>query len=158
MCLRAHGFQGSIIDELLTSTGARMREYRRISRIVEHWTLPTAAQVVDHVRRARIQLVQVGNFGVDFYSLVGDENIVPSWSGMPLPSAQANLDLAAEVIPQIQEAGANVTGTTTRYTKQVPQLVEAWLTPGPFELQSLVDKVRGSKVRLQTGGQPYLFI
>ena len=87
-----------------------MREHRRISRIVEHWTLPTAAQVVDHVRRARIQLVQVGNFGVDFYSLVGDENIVPSWSGMPLPSAQANLDLAAEVISQIQAAGANVTG------------------------------------------------
>jgi len=87
-----------------------MDDYRRISRIIEHWTLPTAAQVVDHVRRARIQLVQVGNFGVDFYSLVGDENIVPSWSGMPLRSAQANLDLAAEVIPQIQEAGASVTG------------------------------------------------
>lgn len=87
-----------------------MDEYRRISRMIEHWTLPTADQVVGHVRRARIQLVQVGNFGVDFYSLVGDENIEPSWSGMPLRSAKANLDLAAAVIPQIQEAGASVTG------------------------------------------------
>ena len=87
-----------------------MDAHRRISRIIEHWTLPAASQVVDHVRRARIQLVQVGNFGVDFYSLVGDENIEPSWSGMPLRSAKANLDLAAEVIPQIQEAGALVTG------------------------------------------------
>ena len=87
-----------------------MDEYRRISRIIEHWTLPAASQVVDHVRRARIQLVQIGNFGVDFYSLVGDENIEPSWSGMPLRGAKANLDLAAEVISQIKECGASVTG------------------------------------------------
>ena len=87
-----------------------MGTHRRISRIIEHWTLPAASQVVDHVRRARIQLVQVGNFGVDFYSLVDDEYIEPSWSGMPLRSAAANLDLAAEVISQIQEAGALVTG------------------------------------------------
>ena len=70
-----------------------MGAQRRISRIIEHWTLPAASQVVDHVRRARIQLVQVGNFGVDFYSLVGDENIEPSWSGMPLRRAKANLGL-----------------------------------------------------------------
>ena len=87
-----------------------MDEYRRIGRMIEHWTLPTASQVVDHVRRARIQLVQVGNFGADFYSLAGDEDIPPSWSGMPLPSARANLDMAAEVLPRIREAGASVTG------------------------------------------------
>ena len=61
-----------------------MDEYRRISRIIEHWSLAEASQVVDHVRRARIQLVQVGNFGVDFYSLADDDDIEPSWSGMPL--------------------------------------------------------------------------
>ena len=87
-----------------------MDEYRRIGRMIEHWTLPTASQVVDHVRRARIQLVQVGNFGADFYSLAGDENVPPSWSGMPLASARANLDMAGEVIPRIREAGAGVTG------------------------------------------------
>ncbi len=32
-----------------------MNEPRRISRIIEHWTLPEASQVVPHVRRARIQ-------------------------------------------------------------------------------------------------------
>ena len=84
--------------------------HRRISRIIEHWTLPQASQVLDHVRRARIELAQVGNFGADFYSLAGDESVAPSWSGMPLGSVKANLDLAAEVIPQIQEAGALVTG------------------------------------------------
>ena len=47
----------------------------RISRIIEHWTLPEAYQVVDHVRRARIQLVQAGNFGMEFYSLAGDGDI-----------------------------------------------------------------------------------
>ena len=87
-----------------------MAAYRRISRIIEHWILPDAPQVLDHVRRARIQLVQVGNFGVEFYSLAGDESVEPSWSGMPLGSVRANLDLAAEVISRIQEAGALVTG------------------------------------------------
>ena len=46
-----------------------MKKYRRISRIIEHWTLPNAEQILDQVRRAQIQLVQVGNFGADFYSL-----------------------------------------------------------------------------------------
>lgn len=82
----------------------------RMSRIIEHWTLPRADQVLDHVRRARIELVQVGNFGADFYSLAGDESVPASWSGMPLGSVKASLDLAAEVIPRIQEAGALVTG------------------------------------------------
>lgn len=87
-----------------------MTEPRRLSRIIEHWTLPRAAQVLDHVRRGRIELVQVGNFGADFYSLAGDESVPASWSGMPLGSVKASLDLAAEVIPRIQEAGARVTG------------------------------------------------
>lgn len=86
-----------------------MEQHHRIARIIEHWTLPTAAQVVDHVRRARIQLVQMGNFGVEFYSLTDDEEFTSS-SGMPLRGAKANLDLAAEVIPQVQEAGAKVVG------------------------------------------------
>ena len=87
-----------------------MHEPRRISRIIEHWTLPTADQVLDHVRRAQIQLVQVGNFGSDFYSLAEAADLPPSWAGMPLRGIRANLDLAAEVIPQIREAGASVVG------------------------------------------------
>ena len=87
-----------------------MAAYRRISRIIEHWILPDTPQVLDHVRRARIQLVQVGNFGVEFYSLAGDESVAPSWGGMPLGGVKDNLDLAAEVISRIHEAGALVTG------------------------------------------------
>ena len=87
-----------------------MQSQRRISRIIEHWTLPTADQVLDHVRRAQIQLVQVGNFGADFYSLAEDADLPPSWAGMPLRGIRANLDLAVEVIPQIREAGASVVG------------------------------------------------
>ncbi len=82
----------------------------RISRIIEHWTLPTADQILDHVRRAQIQIVQVGNFGLDFYSVAEDAEIARSWAGMPLHGIRANLALAAEVIPQIQAAGARVVG------------------------------------------------
>ena len=60
-----------------------MAAYRRISRTIEHWILPDSPQVLDHVRRARIQLVQVGNFGVEFYSLAGDESVEPSWGACP---------------------------------------------------------------------------
>jgi hypothetical protein len=87
-----------------------MDEYPRLSRIIEHWTLAAASEVVDHVRRARIQLVQMGNFGAEFYSLADDEGTQQSGSGMPLRGAKANLDLAAEVIPQVQQAGAKVSG------------------------------------------------
>lgn len=89
-----------------------MKKYRRISRIIEHWTLPNAEQILDQVRRAQIQLVQVGNFGADFYSLAeaAPESYPASWTGMPLRGIRANLERAAAIIPQIQEAGAAVVG------------------------------------------------
>ena len=87
-----------------------MTAHRRISRIIEHWTLPEASQVLDHVRRAQIQVVQVGNFGLDFYSLAEDRATARPWAGMPLFGIAPNLELAAEVIPQIQAAGAAVVG------------------------------------------------
>ncbi len=42
------------------------------NRIIEYWNLPTADLVLDHVRRGKVQVVQVGNFGVDFYGLADD--------------------------------------------------------------------------------------
>ena len=87
-----------------------MTDSGRISRIIEHWMLSTDPSVLDHVRRARIQVLQTGNFGVEFYSLVDDEEIVRFSAGMPLLGMKENLDLAAEVIPQLQEAGARVVG------------------------------------------------
>ena len=85
-----------------------MTDSSRISRIIEHWMLSDDPNVLDHVRRARIQVVQMGNFGVEFYSLVGDEEIVRFSAGMPLLGMKENLELAGEVIPRVQEAGARV--------------------------------------------------
>ena len=87
-----------------------MDEYRHISRIIEHWMLPKVDQVVDHVRRAQIQVVQVGHFGADFYSLAEDDKVQRWWVGMPLLGTKANLELAADVILQIHVAGAQVVG------------------------------------------------
>ncbi len=80
------------------------------NRLIEYWTLPTADQVVDHVRRGKVQVVQMGNFGPDFYGLAADASVERSWAGMPIVGIEANLQLAADVIPQIQEAGARVVG------------------------------------------------
>ena len=80
------------------------------NRIIEYWNLPTADLVLDHVRRGKVQVVQVGNFGVDFYGLADDPDVVRQWPGMPALGIEENLELAADLIPQIQEAGARVVG------------------------------------------------
>ncbi|MSS73134.1 MAG: hypothetical protein EXS64_16830 [Candidatus Latescibacteria bacterium] len=80
------------------------------NRIIEYWSLPGALEVVEHVRRAKVQVVQMGNFGPDFYSLAEDAGVARSWAGMPLVGLAANLELAADLIPKIQEAGARVVG------------------------------------------------
>ena len=45
------------------------------NRLIEYWTLPEPEQVLDHVRRGHVQVVQMGNFGPDFYSLADDSDV-----------------------------------------------------------------------------------
>ena len=80
------------------------------NRIIEYWTLPTPDAVLDHVRRGKVQVVQVGNFGVDFYGLADDPDVVRQFPGMPAVGIEENLELAADLVPQIQQAGARVVG------------------------------------------------
>ena len=81
------------------------------NRMVEYWTMPTDIEtVVEHVRRARIQVVLSGNFGPDFYSLADDDTVARSWPGMVLNGVSENLAHAAELIPRLKEAGARVVG------------------------------------------------
>lgn len=126
---------------------------RWFNRFIEYWTLPTADDVLDHVQRGSIQLVQVGNFGPDFYSMAADDGVARSWAGMPGFSIEENLELAAELIPQVQQAGAVVVGQLTMtmhfgdHHERVGLFGEPWdhmWTPGilgaaPFEaVDSLV--------------------
>ncbi|MDA0745202.1 MAG: hypothetical protein O2954_01710 [bacterium] len=80
------------------------------NRIIEYWSLPRASEVVEHVRRAKVQVVQMGNFGPDFYSLAEDAGVARSWVGMPLIGTVANLTQAADLVPQLQAEGARVVG------------------------------------------------
>ena len=59
---------------------------------------------------AKLQVVQVGTFGPMFYSLADDPEVNRHWVGMPLLGIRENLACAAELIPQLQEAGARVVG------------------------------------------------
>ncbi|MBT3342226.1 MAG: hypothetical protein HN712_17695 [Gemmatimonadetes bacterium] len=120
---------------------------RWFNRFIEYWTLPRPAAVLDHVRRGRVQLVQMGNFGPDFYSMATDDTVARSWAGMPGFGIQENLDLAADLIPQIQGAGAVVVGQLTMtmhfgdHQKRVGLFGEPWeqmwtpsvLGPAPFD-------------------------
>ena len=80
------------------------------NRLIEYWSLPAPDQVLDHVRRGRVQVVQMGNFGPDFYSLADDPDVERSWAGMPVVGIEENLERAAHLIPRVQAAGARVVG------------------------------------------------
>ena len=126
---------------------SRMAADRWFNRFIEYWTLPKAEAVLDHVRRADVQLVQCGNFGPDFYSMASNDTIARSWAGMPGFTVEENLEMAAELIPQIQAAGAVVVGQLTMtmhfgdHDKRIGLFGEPWehmwtpeiLGPAPFE-------------------------
>ena len=80
------------------------------NRMAEHWSIPERLDLVEHVRRAKLQVVQMGTFGPMFYSLADDPEVNRHWVGMPLVGIEENLACAAELIPQLQEAGARVVG------------------------------------------------
>ena len=87
-----------------------MAENFWFNRMAEHWSIPQRLDLVEHVRRAKLQIVQVGTFGPMFYSLADDPEVDRHWVGMPLVGIRENLACAAELIPQLQEAGARVVG------------------------------------------------
>lgn len=87
-----------------------MSEQFWFNRMAEHWSIPERLDLVEHVRRAQLQLVQVGTFGPMFYSLADDPEVNRHWVGMPLVGVRENLARAAELIPQLQAAGAHVVG------------------------------------------------
>ena len=87
-----------------------MAEKFWFNRMAEHWSIPERLDLVEHVKRAKLQVVQVGTFGPMFYSLVDDPEVNRHWVGMPLVGVRENLACAAELIPQLQEAGARVVG------------------------------------------------
>ena len=80
------------------------------NRMAEHWVVPQRLDLVEHVRRGRLQVVQTGTFGPQFYGLADDPEVDRQWVGMPLVGVSANLDYIAELIPRLQEAGARVVG------------------------------------------------
>ena len=87
-----------------------MAENFWFNRMVEHWSIPQRLDLVEHVKRAKLQVVQVGTFGPMFYSLADDPEVNRHWVGMPLVGVRENLACAAELIPQLQDAGARVVG------------------------------------------------
>ena len=80
------------------------------NRMVQHWVVPQRLDLPDQVRRGRIQLVQTGTLGPQFYGLAGDPTVDRNWAGMPLVGVRENLEMYSELVPRIQEAGAKVVG------------------------------------------------
>ncbi len=87
-----------------------MSENFWFNRMAEHWSIPQRLDLVEHVKRAKLQVVQVGTFGPMFYSLADDPEVNRHWVGMPFIGVEENLACAAALIPQLQEAGAKVVG------------------------------------------------
>ena len=79
------------------------------NRMVEHWSIPQRLDLVAHVRRARLQVVQIGTFGPMFYGLADDPAVERSWVGMPLVGVRENL-ACAYVWGRLQEGFTSASG------------------------------------------------
>lgn len=80
------------------------------NRMVEYWSMPLNLDLVDLVHRGRIQVVQTGTFGPQFYSLADDPDTERHWVGMPLVGVRENLAHIEQVIAGVQDAGALFVG------------------------------------------------
>ncbi len=45
------------------------------NRMLEYWSVPLKVDVVDLVRRGRVQMVQIGTYCPQFYALADDPDI-----------------------------------------------------------------------------------
>ena len=80
------------------------------NRFTEHWVVPQRLDLVEQARRGRLQVVQTGTFGPQFYSNADDEAVDRNWVGMPLQGIGANLECMADLVPRLQATGARVVG------------------------------------------------
>ena len=80
------------------------------NRLVQYWSIPLNLDLADLVKRARIQVVQAGTFGPQFYGLADDPEVERHWAGMPLIGIRDNLAMAENLIHEIQDAGALFVG------------------------------------------------
>jgi hypothetical protein len=49
-----------------------MAEQFWFHRMAEHWSIPQRLDLIEHVKRAHLQVVQIGTFGPIFYGLADD--------------------------------------------------------------------------------------
>jgi hypothetical protein len=78
------------------------------NRMVEYWDIPLHLDLVEHTRRARLQVLQLGDFGPMFWGLADDPAVPRHWVSMPLVGVRENLAYAADLFPRLHEAGARV--------------------------------------------------
>ncbi|MBI2504686.1 MAG: hypothetical protein HYW07_15810 [Candidatus Latescibacteria bacterium] len=78
------------------------------NRMVEYWGIPLHLDLVEHTRRARLQVLQIGDFGPMFYGLADDPHVDRHWVAMPLVGVRENLAYVAELFPRLHEAGARI--------------------------------------------------
>ena len=141
------------------------------NRIIEYWSLPAPEQVLDHVRRGQVQVVQMGNFGPDFYSLADAPAAERAWAGRPVVGVEEYLERAADLIPRVQAAGARVVGqlsSTLHYGNHETGLGffgDAWermwtpvllgAAPADSVLAAIAREASGEPVRRAMQGSPY---
>jgi hypothetical protein len=76
--------------------------------MVEYWGIPQHLDLIEHTRRAKLQVLQLGDFGPMFWGLADDPSVPRHWVSMPLVGVRENLAYAAELFPKLQEAGARL--------------------------------------------------
>jgi len=78
------------------------------NRMVEYWGIPLHLDLVEHTRRARLQVLQIGDFGPMFWGMADDPQVPRHWVSMPLVGVRENLAHVDDLFPHLHEAGARI--------------------------------------------------
>lgn len=139
------------------------------NRFVQYWTVPLRFDLVDLVSRARLQVVQTGTLGPQFYGLADDPTADRQWAGMPLVGVRENLEMFANPVQRLQEAGAKVVSQMSlawHYGDQDKRtgLWDSWeriwtddlLGQMPCQIEDTQQRLPDGSLRAwEIGGRPY---
>ena len=69
------------------------------NRMAEHWVVPQRLDLVEHVRRGRLQVVQTGTFGPQFYGLADDPEVDRSCAELGVIDRAGTVDVHGRLLP-----------------------------------------------------------
>jgi hypothetical protein len=100
----------------------------RLSRLLVYWTPSNLDNLFNHLARAKPQILQIGLFGPDLYSLIHTD-CHESWLGLPMQNLREACDWWRTFIADVRIMGVRVVGIfSVTYHYGDEETGEGWFT------------------------------